>query len=517
MLRNKYLYVTLMAVLGLTPEALAQSNLQYAPRLVVTITIDQLRTDYMEAFSPLYGDGGFKRLLQQGKVFTNASYPFSPIDRASATASLSTGVTPYYHGIVSEKWLNRETLRPVLATGDDYTAANLSTSTLGDELKVATQGKAIVYSVAPFADAAIMSAGHAADAALWIDGANGKWRTSKYYLNELSTWLLTYNVLHSPGYEENPLLWEPVMELSGAFNYYQHNVAEQKPFKHKFSGNRRYDQLKASGMVNEYVTDFAENLVLQTMMGTDRVTDLLSLTYYAGTFDHKPMSECQLELQDTYVRLDAQLERLISGLEQRLGAGNLLFVVTSTGFSDNESAAYDKYRIPTGTFYMNRTANLLNMYFGAIWGQGRWVETCFGSQLFLNHKLLESKRVSLTDAGQRAQEFLSQLSGVRNVYTGLQLLTSTSEITRKIRSGYNPEHCGDILIEVSPGWKIQNEDNQETRLSRASFIQFPIIFYGVEAPKDTIDDHVTVDRIAPTIAKTIRIRAPNACSAEPLF
>lgn len=229
------------------------------------------------------------------------------------------------------------------------------------------------------------------------------------------------------------------------------------------------------------------------------------------------MSECQLELQDTYMRLDRELARLITTIEQRLGAEHVMFVVTSTGYSDTESSAYDQYRIPTGTFYMNRTSNLLNMYFGAIWGQGRWVETCFGSQLFLNHKLLESKRVSLTDAGQRAQEFLSQLSGVRNVYTGLQLLTSTSELTQKIRAGYNPERCGDIIIEVSPGWKLQNEDTQQTQLQRASFIQFPIIFYGAGIEADTINSQVTVDRIAPTIAKSIRIRAPNACMSEPLF
>ena len=145
------------------------------------------------------------------------------------------------------------------------------------------------------------------------------------------------------------------------------------------------------------------------------------------------------------------------------------------------------------------------------------MEACLGNQLFLNNQLLESKRVSLTDAGQRAQEFLSQLSGVRNVYTGLQLLTSTSELTQKIRAGYNPEHSGDIIIEVSPGWKILNEDTQQTELQRASFVQFPIIFYGADVQADTIPDHVTIDRIAPTIAKSIRIRAPNACSAEPLF
>ena len=516
-MRNKYLYITLLALLGVTPELLAQSKIQYAPRLVVTVTIDQLRTDYLEAFSPLYGEDGFKRLMKRGRVYPNASYPFSPIDCTSALASLATGVTPYYHSIVGEQWLNRETLRPVTAIGENKTADNLSTSTLGDEMKLSTQGKAKVYAVAPSAAAAVMSIGHAADAAIWIDEVKGSWQTSEYYLKTTPEWLMAFNYLHAPKANIENLQWEPVIELAGTFNYYQHAAAEQKPFKHKFTGNDRYTQLMASGMVNQYVTDMAQHLVTQTTMGFDRVTDLLAVTYYAGTYLHKDINDCQIELQDTYVRLDRELARLMKSLEEKLGSEHVLFVVTSTGYSDTESSEYDRYRIPTGTFYMNRTSNLLNMYFGAIWGQGRWVEACYDSQLFLNHQLLESKRVSLTDAGQRAQEFLSQLSGVRNVYTGLQLLTSTSELTQKTRAGYNPQRSGDIIIEVSPGWKVLNEDTHQERLQRASFTPFPIVFYGAGTQADTIPDHVTTDRIAPTIAKSIRIRAPNACSEEPLF
>ena len=515
-MKNKYLYITLLTILGITPETMAQSKILYAPRLVVTITIDQLRTDYLEAFTPLYGAGGFKKLLEQGLVFYNAGYPFNPIDRASATATLATGVTPYYHGIVGERWLNRETLRPVFSTGDKQTADNLQTSTIGDELKVSTEGKAKVYSIAPFNDAALMMAGHAADGSFWIDDQDGLWKSSDYYSNNQPQWLLAFNELHSLANKEKKPVWEPFIELSGKFNYYQHTENET-PFMHKFTGVSRFNQMKSSGIINSYVTDMVQHCVMQESMGFDRITDFLAVTYYAGTFNHQPMSDCQIELQDTYVRLDHELAILITYLQGKLGEEHVLFVITSTGYSDTESADYEKYHIPTGTFYMNRTSDLLNMYYGAIYGQGRYVEACFQNQLFLNHKLLESKRISLTDACTRAQEFLAQLSGVRNVYSGLQLLTNINEQTRKIRNGYNPSHCGDILIEVSPGWKLYNEENQDTQLSRASFIQFPLIFLGAKTKSERIDDHVTVDRIAPTIAKSIRIRAPNACSTEPLF
>lgn len=516
-MRNKYIYITLLAILGFTPEMLAQSKIQYAPRLVVSITIDQLRTDYLEAFSPLYSNEGFKRLLDQGLVFSNASYPFSPIDRASAIATVVTGVTPSYHSIVSGQWLDRESLRPVDCTGDKQTPDMLLASTITDELKVATEGNAKIYSVAPSIDAAILSAGHAADGVFWIDDQSGRWTVSNYFNAQKPQWLPVFNVTNSPAKEGGTDSWEPMIELSGTFNYFQHTANTQKPFKHKFSGHNKFAQFKTSGIVNAFVTNMALQCVTQEMLGSDRITDYLNVGYYAGTFNHAAMSECQYELQDTYLRLDRELATLISSIERKVGAEHVLFVITSTGYSDVESADYEKYRIPTGTFYVNRTTNLLNMYFGALWGQGRYIETCFRNQMFLNHQLLESKRISLTDASQRAQEFLSQMSGVRNVYSGLQLLVSNNEQTQKIRNGYNPARCGDIIVEVSSGWNILNESTKDTQLSRASFIQFPIIFYGAGTKADLINDRVTVDRIAPTIAKNIRIRAPNACSAEPLF
>ena len=109
------------------------------------------------------------------------------------------------------------------------------------------------------------------------------------------------------------------------------------------------------------------------------------------------------------------------------------------------------------------------------------------------------------------------MSGVRNVYTSLQLLTANNEQLQKIRNGFNAEQCGDILIETAPGWHLLNEEAKQDQLSRASFTQFPIIIYGSDIKSERITTPVTTDRIAPTIAKAIRIRAPNACSAAPLY
>lgn len=523
-MRYTYITASLLAILPIS-EAAAQA-MSSAPKLVVNITIDQLRSDYLEAFAPLYGKDGFKKLLSDGKVFTDPSYPFAHPDCASAVAAIVTGTSPYYNGIVGNRWLNRETLRPIFCVDDDKynglttreksSPKNLTTSTIGDELKVSTNGKALVYAIAPFREAAILEAGHAADGAYWINDESGYWCSTSYFQNSVPSWLSAFNSVYSPSVKIKSLVWQPENELSGNFSYFG-GGGMNKPFSHKFSGTKRFREYKTSGCVNEDVTELALQCVSSNGMGIDNTTDMLSITYYGGNFNHKTVTEYPMEIQDTYVRLDRDIAKIVSTLEKSIGLNNVLFVITSTGYSDEESANYEKYRVPSGTFYINRTTNLLNLYFGAIYGQGNYVESCFRNEIFLNHKLFEQKRVNFVDALDRAHEFLLQAAGVNDVYTSQRLLLGGGTDINKIRNGYNPNCSGDIFVVTAPGWRLVNEDSQEDYLTRASFTQFPIIFYGAGTTGEKISTPVTIDRIAPTIAKSIRIRAPNACSSEPLF
>jgi len=457
-MRNRYLYITLLSILGFNAETYAQAVAQ-APRLVVSITIDQLRTDYLDTYAPLYGNEGLRRLLTEGKVFTNGAYNFTPVDRASAIASLHTGTVPYYNGITAEEWLDKQTLRPQNCVRDQkigYSPQFLGTSTLSDELKMATNGIAKVFSFAPTADAAILSAGHAADGAAWI--SNGKWATTTYY-RPLNQWLSGYSRLFQPDADSN-----------------------------------------------KAVTDAALKCLEQAGIGNDDKTDLLSLTYEAGL---------QME---SYVALDRQMTQLLNGIERQIPRDRVLFVITgTTSREEEEEGNQERYRIPTGTFYINRTANLLNMYLGAVFGSAKYVEFCHKNHIYFNHQLLRQKNIHLGEICSRSQEFLLQISGVRNVYTANQLLTSDSYLLESIRNGFNVEKCGDLIIDIAPGWRLINEDTSEQSTSRSAHVPFPIIIYGGETKAERIQTPVTVDRIAPAIARAIRIRAPNACSSEPLF
>ena len=456
---NKYLYITLLSVLGFSEELTAQVVTQ-APKLVVSITVDELRTDELETFSPLYSPNGLKRLLQDGTVFTNASYPFTPVDRASAAASLSTGSTPYYHGITGAEWLDRSTLRPVRSVHDlrlGYSPKQLGTSTLGDELKIATNGIAKVFAFAASPENAILSAGHAADGAAWMQ--NNQWVITSYY-EPLNQWLRGYTRLYQP-----------------------------------------------SANANASVTEIALDCLNGGGLALDDKTDLLSVGY---TVDSQ---------MESYVALDRTIAQLVDSVSKRVPLDRVLFVLTSTGTRrvENEQNNNEKFRIPTGKFYINRTANLLNMYLGATYGTAQYVEAIYRNQLFIDHKLLERKNINMSEMLRRAQEFILQLSGVRHVYTANQLTTSDSNQLNAIRNGFNVEKCGDLIIEVAPGWELVNENDNTSTTSRACNIPFPIIFYGAGVKSQRVQAPVTVDAIAPTIARIIRIRAPNACSTEPLF
>lgn len=397
-------------MLAIQAKAQGLDGLSPVPRLVVNITLDQLRSDRLEALMPLYGEEGFRKLWQQGLVFEHASYPFAP-DRASAITTLVTGTTPFYHTITGERWIDRETLQPVYASAKD-----IAVSTLGDELKMVTEGQGKVMSVAERADAAILSAGHAADKICWNEHPKKKWDCSD-------------------------------------------------------------------------ITDRALQCLTEEALGQDSIPDLLFLTYDAAG-----------KAQQTYPLIDTELARLVGGIEAQVGAGKTLYVVTGTGYDETPQSELERYHVPAGTFYINRAANLLNMYLGALWGSGKYVEACYQNQLYLSHRLLETKRIAMMDAIGKGREFLLQMAGVKQVEGHLY-----------------ETHTGDLVIETAPGWQIRNEDTHEQTQQKNRLAYMPVIVFGTGIQAAKIQTPVSIERIAPAIAKAIRIRAPNACQTGPLF
>ena len=222
-------------------------------------------------------------------------------------------------------------------------------------------------------------------------------------------------------------------------------------------------------------------MIVEERLGLDTIPDILYLHYEKSDY-HSALTQ-----------LVAEVQRLV-------GREHALFVLTSTGYSDVNTDEYARYHIPTGIYYTNRTANLLNMYLGALWGQGKYVDGVCRNHIYLNHQLLEQKRIALSEAVQKAQEFLLQMTGVKRVHTHLY-----------------ETHMGDLVVEIAPGWQLQNDGTHEQIKTKQPIAYFPIIFYGANVPAKKVQAPVSIERIAPTISKAIRIRAPNACMTAPLF
>ena len=515
---------SLLAVIALS--GLQAQDVPAVPKLVVGLTIDQLRMDYVEAFSALYGERGFKRLFKEGRIYRNAEYDFTDVDKSSAVAAIYTGTVPYVNGIVGDTWLDRGTLRIIGCVDDpsfmgNYTsestsAARMKVSNLSDELTIATQGVAEAYSIAPTREMAVLAAGHASKGAFWLNDETGKWSGTTYYDN-FPTWVSSYNDRQGLDFRIGEMTWGPYLPVTS----YKYLTTETKQvtFKHKFDDERKnkYRKFKTSPYANDEVNRLVNACLNGTQIGRDYVPDLLSIAYYAGNYDHQPSADLPLEMQDAYVRLDNSLAELLEMIERKVGLQNTLFFITSTGYADAEPIDPAKYRIPTGEFHIKRCSALLNLYLAAIYGEGQYVEATDDQEIYLNHKLIEQKQLNLTEILNRSSEFLVQFSGVKDVYSShrLQLGSWTPEID-KIKNRYNVSCSGDLWIEVLPGWSIVREHSLDTKVVRNIYTSSPLIFIGWDVKPETIHTPIKIGNIVPTVTHFMRIRAPNAAVLAPI-
>lgn len=506
---------------------LSASSAQAAevPKVVVSIMVDQLRGDYLEKFTHLYGEEGFKKLFAEGRVYTNGYYSHTSPDRSSGTASVYTGTTPYYHGITGNRFMQRNNLR-VAGIVDDTNEANMGintfegsspnnllVTTLADELKIATKGHAYVCSIAPERDMAVLAGGHAPNAVLWLSEDCAKWATSAYY-GGIPAWTRSYNRREGTRFDWAEMAWEPYY-ATGVYSYSVYDGIPRE-FHYTFRKGdaeaiRRY---KTSALINDEVTMLAKTCVAGAMFGRNKTTDMLCVGYYAGNYEHSPESERPIELQDIYCRLDRNIAELIRAVEDKVGVGNALFVVTSTGYADAHRPDSKLFTLPAGELKMDRCCALLNIYLGALYGKDNYVEGSYLNEIYLNRALVEKRQIKMSELFDRCTEFLCQVSGVKRVYPSLELLSGAADA--EVRAAYNADRSGDLLLEVAPGWTLVDDRWSERIYYNRTHVPVPIMFYGGGFDTQCHRTPVAVESIAPTIAHILRISAPNACATRPL-
>lgn len=480
-------------------------------KLVLSINVDQLRSDFLYEFEGLYGEKGFKRLLNGGRTYSNAYYAYEHIDKASATATLMSGTYPYVSGIVAGQWLDRASLRLLDCTEDSkckglYTnraasPVRLKSLTLPDEMKRATRAKAQVCAIAPDCEVAVMAGGHAADVVLWKNDDTGFWCSSSYY-GQFPSWAAKIN----KGIGKKGANWQPFFPTEIYENF---GEKAPKAFSYSFNGTNDVRLYKTSACINSEVTEVAIACLRSGDMGLDDIPDFLSVSYYAGNYDSRPMENRPIEIQDIYTRLDLSLAALLDEIDSRIGLENVLVSLASTGYVVEGDGDEEEYRLPSGNVHLDRISALLNVYLGAIFGKGQYVEGYHNQQLYMNRRLIETMQLDKLDVISHAVEFLKTMEGVEDVFTIYRLGGLLSPEMQYVKNGYNANCSGDIWLRLMPGWKMAKDVSSASNLVRRSSVFFPMIIWGRGVEPKLVEQMTPANIMAPEIARILRIRRPN--------
>lgn len=488
----------------------AQDNV-VAPKVYLNIVVDQLRTDFLYEFYSLYGEGGFKKLLAGGRVYPNSYFAFENVDRASAAATLATGTDPYVSGIVGEQWLDRKSMRVVSCVEDrkfdghfttlSFAPTKLKAITLADEMKRASRGGAIICSIAPDEDVAVINGGHAADMVLWKNNAAGFWSSSSYY-GEFPAWAVEINRTT----QESSRKWEPLLS-SLDYNYYGEKAPPR--FSYGFKGRIDMKKYKTTACINEEVTEVAMAYIRESKIGRDDMADCLSLSFYAGNVNGDDMESRPVEVQDMYARLDRHIAAIISELENRVGADRLVVSLSSTGYVMESGEDGAKYRLPSGIIYMDRIMVLMNVYLSAIYGKGEYVDGVHAQQFYMNNKLIEDMKLDKHAVVSHAIEFLKSVDGVEDVFTIYNLGGMLSPDLQYVKNGYNSSCSGDIWLRLMPGWKVVRSSLTSSSDKYRTPVMFPMVIYGTGVKADVVEEITPANMLAVELARILRVRRPN--------
>lgn len=516
------------------------------PKLVVGIIVEQLRYDQLERFRDRLSENGIRRLLNEGTLFRSANYDYMLTQSAPGYSTISTGTEPSYHGITSDNWyvaLKDEliyctkdvSVNPVGGSYESglHSPVNLQASTFTDELKMSTGGKAKVYAVGMKEHAAIFSAGHSADGAFWFDNTTGSWMSSTYYMQNLPSWVNDFNAMKYPetflnspwGLLRQAGDYADCLPDSNRFetgfngqNYFPYDLKKMSQAAGRGS-NRTYSLLRETPFSDVYTTDFALKLIDSESLGKHDVTDFVAICYSATDYIGHRFGPSSVETADAILRLDKDIENLLTYLNDKLGKKNVLIYFTSAHGVSEIPAVMEAARIPASIFKQNQALQLLRSYLNAVYGEGNWVKGYSEKQIFLNRTLIEDSRIPLEDIQKKVARFLIQFTGVASAYpySAFEANDFGNGHLRKIINNFSPQRSGDVIVTLNPGW-IEKEEGQVTNHNSPYEYDshVPLIWYGWSVNRATVMRKVNITDIAPTLSSLCKVPYPNACTGEPM-
>lgn len=511
---------------------------QEKPKLVVGIIVDQMRQEYLYRFQDRYGDGGFKRLIGDGFMFKNAHFNYVPTYTGPGHASVYTGSTPAIHGIIANDWYDKVSKSSMYCAFDDtkntigsdsdkgkMSPHNLFSTTITDELRLSTQMRSKVVGLSIKDRGAIFPAGHTGSA-YWYDNTNGKFITSDYYGQELPKWMADFNKKKLADHYLKQT-WNTLEDISTYvasrpdMSSFEGKVNKKDPvFPYDLSLTKNaYWALPATPFGNDILLAAALAALEGEELGTDENTDFLAISFSSTDYVGHNFGPNSVEVEDTYMRLDRNLETLLKALDQKVGVGNYTVFLTADHAVADVPGFLKSRKIPVGNAKLD-VVKALKKGLSAKYGQGDWVENNSNLQVFLNHKEISDKGLNLHDVQNTAANLLLDLEGVAESYPAYLIHSldyAAAGLKGLLTRGYNQKRSGDILYSLKPGWLQGDRVTGTTHGSGFTYdTHVPMLWYGAGIPKGSSVLYHPITDIAPTISMMLEIKLPNGATGQPL-
>ena len=526
--------------------SLAQSQPLAHPKLVVGIVIDQMRYDYLYRYYDKYGsaapgEGGFRRLMEGGFNARNNHYHYAATYTGPGHAAIYTGSAPALNGIVGNDFYDR-TLGRLVYCAEDTTVStvgntgtagqmsprNLLVTTIGDQLKLATDGRAKVIGIALKDRGAILPAGHAANGAYWFDSKDGNFISSTFYGRELPPWVQAFNARKLPE-QFMAQQWTPSLPL----NQYTESSADDEPFEaqlpgeakavfpHTFAvqaGGSKYEVLRATPYGDQLTKEFALAALKGEQLGQRDVTDLLCVSFSSPDYIGHAFGTHAVETEDEYIRLDRQLADLFNQLDATVGKGEWLAFLSADHGAADVPAFSQQYHIPAGVKSYGEVGDLVKTTLEKAYGPGQWMLSYMNQQIYLNRALLTEKKVDVQAVYELLRNTLLKQRGIANLVNfhniGAQALPELQ--MNLFRNVYYPNRSGDFYVMQQPGWFEGRTKGTTHGTTYAYDTHVPFLLYGWGIRPGQTFRRTHIHDIAPTITALLGILEPSGCIGDPV-
>jgi predicted AlkP superfamily pyrophosphatase or phosphodiesterase len=523
------------------PRLVTESGDLSRPKLVVGIVVDQMRWDYLYRYNNHYGNNGFKRLLRDGFSCENTMIDYIPTVTAAGHTAIYTGSVPALHGIAGNDFIVQATGKSMYCTDDStvntvgststagkMSPRNLLTTTITDELRLATNFHSRVIGIALKDRGGILPAGHTANAAYWFDDKSGNWITSTYYMNDLPKWVKDFNDQKIP---ETYLKtdWTTIYPI----DTYLQSTADNNKYEGAFKGTdaptmpvktsalykNNLGLIRSTPFGNTMTLDLAIAAINGEQLGLGDATDFLAVSLSSTDYIGHQFGVNAVETEDTYLRLDRDIAAFLTYLDAKIGQGKYTIFLTADHGAAHNPAFLTDNKIPAGAWDDGAALKNMNKVLMDKYKIDGLVLSLINYQVNFNYAIINRLHLDEQSLKNDCIAYLQKLPSVAFAVDMQRAQTATvpDELRTRIINGYNAERSGTIQIILKPGWFSAKGTTGTTHGTWNPYdAHIPFVLMGWGIPHGTLTRETHMTDIAPTIAALLHIQAPNGSIGKPV-